>query len=342
MRVHIWLSASLLPAGLVAQVTAPGAHWGTSLYPARHAEERFAVEFHRFTQFSSSGSEHPSGIQETSGFNLAKLSITRELMLDFETRLTWTLEGGVGFTADQPTETLQNNYLHQLRDLNFVPVGGTRNETEFVGGGALNYWIGEAEPDDPAASGSMSEDAEEELYCDGFVGVGLGTGTIYHESFLHLGGAAFVPDWNVRFSYYGRMAWVDNAEAYARVAHFGTISQFGVAYVPDGWYLSPDGEFLEYWDRVLELENLWPWRWPSTLHTVLGRPEVGIYATFDSGFFVEPSGDPIDTRFLSLRFDWPTGMRMETWNDFANGTDFGPSFGLLLSFDLATFFARTR
>jgi hypothetical protein len=57
---------------------------------------------------------------------------------------------------------------------------------------------------------------------------------------------------------------------------------------------------------------------------------------------VKPDGNEIDTAFISFRFDWATGLRLETWNDMLNGSDYGPSYGFGVSFDLATMFRGTR
>lgn len=69
-----------------AQLAPPGAHWGTSVYPVSHPEERITFQFHRFSEKSSSGSVHPSGITDTTGFNLATLSVTREMIAGLHAR----------------------------------------------------------------------------------------------------------------------------------------------------------------------------------------------------------------------------------------------------------------
>ena len=327
----------MLAESLLAQNAAPGPHWGTSLYPVSFAEERLTLHFNRFTQFSSTRAQHPSQEQQTIGFNIATLSVTRELLLEQDQRVTWTLEGGAGYSSDQPTEWLQNDYLHTLRGLQLVPVEDTREATEYVAAAALNYWLGTDEP----RSGTMEPDDDEWRY-QAAIGVGASTSTIYHDGFVQLAGSVFVPSLNARFSALDRFSWPNGSEAFVRVKDYNNLLQVGVAYVPNNYFLGGAGTFEEMIDAVFDADNLPPWRWPSALHTLIGRPEVGLYATWDSGFFVRPDGSAIDTTFLSIRFDWPTGMRMETWNDFANGTDFGPTYGLLLSWDLASIFGRAR
>lgn len=336
MRLHTWLLFLLPLPELAAQLAGPGAHWGTSIYAVAHAEERFSLETYRFTQFSSTGSQHPSQIQETAGINLSKLSITREMMIDRKNRLTWTLEGGVGLSNDQPSEWLQNDYLHAIRHLDKVPVGQRRNATEFVAAGALNYWIGTQEPHKPHDSGQDTA-----WRYEAFAGAGLATGTLYSESFAHAGGALWQRDANTRVSLLARTSWPDGGQAYPRTANWNNLVQLGVSYVPSDYYLGADGTARTITGELFQRKNLNPLNWPSALHTLIGRPECGLYFTWDSGFFATPAGSEIDTQFISLRFDWPTGMRMETFNDMLNGTDYGPSFGMLVSWDLATFW-RTQ
>jgi hypothetical protein len=325
------VGALLVGSVASAQLAPPGAHWGMCLYPVAHAEERALFQVHRFTQFDGDGDPHPSGIAETAGINLASLAFTRELVGDLDHRFTYTFELGAGWTGEKPSEWLQNNYLHKLRDLRTVPVGATRSETEFTAGGALNYWLG---TDEPHRHRSPAE--HDDVRWQGFVGAGLGTSTLFHESFAHTGGSLFLPWCNVRLSALDRVSWPYGGDAYPDVAPFTNIVQFGVSYVPDNYYLGPSGSLLEVWNEFWKLENLWPHRWLSTLHTLIARPEVGVYLTWDSGLFVKPDGDEIDTAFVSFRFDWATGLRLETWNDMLSGTDYGASYGVAISFDLGT------
>jgi len=65
------------------------------------------------------------------------------------------------------------------------------------------------------------------------------------------------------------------------------------------------------------------------------------HAIDDTGFF-QRQGEPIATWFAGLYVEWATGLRFETWNDFANGTDFGPTYGFVVSIDLFTLFENSR
>jgi hypothetical protein len=259
--------------------------------------------------------------------------LTRELVADLAHRFTYTVELGGGWSAEQPSEWMQNNYLHTLRNLPLVPVGETRSATEFIAGGALNYWFGTDEP-----HRDHSDDDHDGARVQGFLGAGLATSTLYHESFLHVGGSLLLPGRNVRLTALDRASWPYGGEVYPDVAPFTNVVQLGISYVPDNFYLGPSGSLTEVWNDFFQWKNLWPDRWFSALHTLIARPEVGLYVTWDSGLFVKPDGDEIDDAFLTFRFDWATGLRLEMCNDMLNGSDYGPSYGVAVSFDLATMF----
>ena len=77
---------------------------------------------------------------------------------------------------------------------------------------------------------------------------------------------------------------------------------------------------------------------PNWLMRSLGNPEIEVSVTWDSGLFEDQDGDSIPILFSSLAVRWATGLSFETWNDTLNGTDFGPTFGFGVSFDLSTLF----
>ena len=66
-----------------------------------------------------------------------------------------------------------------------------------------------------------------------------------------------------------------------------------------------------------------------------GEPLVEIEGgyTIDSGLFTNFQGSTIEERF------WTLGLRvrnfsLESWNDQANGTDFGPTYGIRFTYNL--------
>ncbi len=56
--------------------------------------------------------------------------------------------------------------------------------------------------------------------------------------------------------------------------------------------------------------------------------------TYDSGLFVDSDNNAVPIWFFTSRVAWPTGITFAIWNDALNMTDFGPTFGFTLSFDL--------
>ena len=49
---------------------------------------------------------------------------------------------GCAGSDDQPTEFLQNDYIHRFRHLKEVPTEGTRRSPEFLAGAAATRWFG--------------------------------------------------------------------------------------------------------------------------------------------------------------------------------------------------------
>ena len=144
-----------------------------------------------------------------------------------------------------------------------------------------------------------------------FIGAGYATSTLYHEPWFHVGGNYMVGE-SCRLSLMHRVSRPVEGEAYSDLAQISNLTQVYLAYVPSA--IDSDWDLLD----------------------LLGNPEVGLAVTRDSGLFVDEDDDAIETWFASLRFRWATGLTIETWNDFANGTDFGPTFGFLMSVDLTT------
>ena len=114
-----------------------------------------------------------------------------------------------------------------------------------------------------------------------------------------------------------RACWLTGGNAYPDIADFSNVAQATVGLVPPT--VESDNPVLQF----------------------LGNPEFGLSISYDTGFF-ERAGEPIDTWFVGIYLQWATGLRFETWNDFANGSDFGPTYGLRVSFDLYTLFSNSR
>jgi hypothetical protein len=290
---------ALLAAAVAVESTAvgqsplPDPHWGGFAFPSPTREIRTGMSVNRFTQFDADGDTY-NEIAESAGFNIFFLSYTDRLAALPEWSFTASL--GAGWSDDQPSEWLQNNVVHGLRNQAEVRVGEVREEAEFAGGLALTRWF------------------EPTVGSDVFFGGGVASGTLYHEPYLYGGYNLLFDGPRIRASVLGRVSRPIGGEAYPEVATYNALLQGALAYVP---------ERIESSTWVMQM---------------LGNPEIGIALTYDTGLFVDIEDDPIDTVFVSLRVQWATGLVLETWNDIANGSDFGPTFGATFSVDLSTFF----
>ena len=276
----------------LAQGAIPDAHWGAYSIPSSVPELRGGMHFSRFTEFSSSGNQF-NETDVTAGFNFLVGSYTDRV--PGWSNWTYTSSIGLGLSADEPTQTLQNDYVHELNPQGSVPVGVDREEVEFMGALSATYWL----------------DLDEELGNDLFFGGGVGTSTLYHEPHVYAGGRWMATE-RIRVSFMHRFSRPVEGQAYQDVAQTNNLTQLYLGYLPKQTNSS------------------------SSFARFLGNPEFGVAITHDTGLFVDSNDDPIDVWFASIRFKWATGLSVETWNDFANGTDFGPTYGFLFSWDLTT------
>lgn len=156
-----------IPGLSQAESPAPSVHWGALDYPDREATLAAGVTFNRFTEFDPEGKRF-NAMRETMGFNMATLSWTQRWQkLDgWNTNLIL----GIGPTADQPTRFSQNDLVHNTFGIDRVPVGATREPTDFSIGGSVTKW-------------SPLLWAQEV----GFASVGFSSGSLYHEVYGRLG-----------------------------------------------------------------------------------------------------------------------------------------------------------
>jgi hypothetical protein len=287
------LAVGCTSAAAYCQSPLPDPHWGGFAFPSSQPEIRAGFSMNRFTQFDGDGETY-NEIEESAGFNLFFLSYTDRLAALPEWSFTASL--GAGWSGDQPSEWLQNNVVHGLRNQEEVRVGEVREEAEFAGGLALTRWF------------------EPTVGSDFFVGGGIASGTLYHEPYLYGGYNWLFDGPRLRASVLARVSRPIGGQVYPEVATYNGLAQVALAYVPEG---------IE--------SSTW-------MMQALANPEIGVALTYDSGLFVDVEDDPIETVFISLRVRWATGLMLETWNDIANGSDFGPTFGAMFSIDLSTFF----
>lgn len=327
----LFLAIVASATALSAQAPAPNPHWGASAYPRPREELRGTISLNRFTEFDDEQRRF-NEIEVSAGFNIFSVEYNHEVVTASGGRWTITFDTGAGYSDNQPTESLQNNFIHSIGGNRAVPLDGERESPEYLAGLAATRWFGSGEPnprDTPVG--------DLDLRWSGFAGGGTVASTLYHEIFGHFGGALFMPGVSTRLQFLNRSGLTTSSDAYDDVAPFTNLTQVSAVYAPRDFYLGSSGTAREVFDNVARWENLLPWRWPHAIHEVAGRPEVGLHFTYDTGLFVDAADDPIDMWFVSVSIEWPTGLRLETWNDMPNGTDFGPSYGLMLGFDLMTF-----
>ncbi len=297
-----------------AQSLAPEAHWGGPILPADRPELRVGLHLNRFTEMSKTGQVF-NDIEETTGFNLGSLSWSENTPRD--PNLFFTVTGGAGWSGDQPSRFFQNDYVHAIMGQAAVPVGAVRESVEYAASGSLTRWF-----DGPRLFGEGAGPTETGWRTRFFLGAGAATSTLYHEAFAHAGGSLVIPDTflfgrHLRMTATNRATWPVGGNAYPNLADFSNVSQVTIGLVPP--HIESDNFVLQF----------------------LGNPEFGLSATHDTGFFLR-NGEPIEDWFAGLYVQWATGLRFETWNDFANGTDFGPTYGFRVSFDLFSLFSNSQ
>jgi hypothetical protein len=272
-----------------AESSAPSVHWGALAYPDQYRTLDAGAIFNRFTEFSAR-SRYSSTIRETMGFNFATLSWT-ERFSDWGTNLTV----GAGPTRDEPTHAFQNGFIHRAFGFSPVPVGAVREATDFMIDGSLTRW----------AQLFGQHDS-------GFAGLGVSSGSLYHEGFARLGarrlsfGLPFA-----RLSAMGRYSQLYHSSAFNQVAGQSYLGQASLGFANYTGY--GEGERP---------------RW-----------ELELGVTWDSGLFVDFQGHAQREFFGTVALRFPYGV-FETWNDAINFKDSGPTFGARLMFDILALWKR--
>jgi hypothetical protein len=294
---------ALIPPVVGGETPAPSIHWGALSYPDQASELSIGLSLFRFTEFNGKG-ERFNGINETIGINFITFSWTEHFTDTFENWSTnFTL--GVGPTRNQPTEWLQNDFIHDgLYGIPTVPVEDKRKETDFAISGSLTHWW-------------EIPGQKRILYLSG----GGQSGSLYHEIFARTGFRRWGPLKTIeylngnqegilaslfrplRLSGMARASRIATGAAFHDLANATYAAQGSISY---GWY---------------DEKTLHPWF------------EVEIGATIDSGIFNGELGDSLEERF------WTAALRaypftIETWNDQLNSKDYGPTYGGRLTMDL--------
>ena len=95
------------------------------------------MTFNRFTEFDGSGGRF-NNTRQSAGFNFATVTWTERLkaLPGWNTNLT-----SAQTTQPDPTLYLQNDFVHRLLNVNPVPVGESRNGTDFMISGSVTRWV---------------------------------------------------------------------------------------------------------------------------------------------------------------------------------------------------------
>lgn len=205
----VWL---FFPTGEIslslAEPPAPSVHWGSLAYPDQQRTLSMGFTMNRFTEFNVNGRAFTPTVKETIGLNFATLSWSERLG-KWGTNLTV----GAGPTSDEPSQFLQNTFVHRaILNQSAVPVGETREGPDAMVSGSVTYW------------GQVLGNEE-----TGFAGLGIDSGTLYHEVYARIGlrrmpvpGVSFI-----RFSALGRYGQIANGstlQAVAAQSYLGQVS----------------------------------------------------------------------------------------------------------------------
>ncbi|GJL62550.1 MAG: hypothetical protein NPIRA04_12040 [Nitrospirales bacterium] len=193
-----------------AETPAPSIYWGGLAYPDQKSSLLTGITLLRFTEFDGDDRRYPSTIEETIGLNLLSASWTERLG-------SWgfNLTGGAGPTHNQPTEFLQNDFVHNyVFDYASVPVGDTREAADFMLGGSVTRWF--------SLLGSRENT---------FMGIGVTSGTLYHEPYIRAGfrRIPFPSSAFLRMSALGRYGQLYNSSAFPSIAPQSYLGQVSLS-----------------------------------------------------------------------------------------------------------------
>lgn len=292
-----------MPFPLWAESIAPNVHWGGLAFPDRDRTLLAGYTVNRFTVFNESGARF-NAVNETTGFNSYSVSWTERITALPGWRGNVTFGGGA--TGDEPSERLQNGFMHGLLGQASVPIGQKRDGTDFMFGGSLTRW-------------STLFSAQE----TGFAGIGVASGSLYQEVYGRIGfrhlSLADVLDW---LHPGAAPAVLRQMSRFLRMSAMGRYGRlYGGSAYPDT-AIAQQSYLAQVSVSLADYAGDQPPRWG-----------VEFAATIDSGLFASAAGHSIERRFGSIAFYFPYGI-FETWNDVVGGTDSGPTYGFHLMLDV--------
>jgi len=314
LKFHSFLTYSLIlvacfswwisPQPAMGESSAPGIHWGALAYPDQEPVLATGMSIFRFTEFNSEG-ERFNGIRETIGLNLITTSWTRHWtnnLKGWSTNLTF----GIGPTRNQPSEFLQNDFIHDsLYGIPSVPVGEKRKATDFTISGSMTRW--------------------EELLGQRrvlFLSGGGQTGSLYHELFARAGFRRWSPVKTIEYLNGKSDGW------FAGI--FGPLRVSGMV---RAGRIATGAAFHDLANHSFAAQGSISYGWYDE-HTLQPLMELEAGVTIDSGMFNGERGDSLEERF------WTVAIRahpftFETWNDQLNSQDFGPTYGAKVMMDVS-------
>jgi len=288
----------------LAESPSPTVHWGGLAYPDAYSKLELGYTGNRFTEFNGEGQRY-NNIRETMGINFGTMSWT-EHWKRFEGWST-NLTIGAGPTGEQPTRYLQNEFLHDaILGIPKVQTRRTRDEFDFMVDGSITRWL-------PLL------DQPKKI----FVGVGGSTGSLYHEVFARAG----IRGAEVGSSALSLLGWgeANNLAAdFVRGFRWSAMGRIAQAYAgPAFQHIAPQNYIIQ--------TSL---SWGIYDERPLPKFEIETGVTLDSGLFVDFQGKTLEERFVSLVTIRIRNFAFETWNDMVNRKDYGPTYGLRLTFDV--------
>ncbi len=296
----IFLVLGLASTPVWSETPAPSVHWGAMAFPDQYSTFTGGLTLNRFTPTDGLGNRFDSTVENTLGFNLITMSWTQHwggILKGWSTNLT----AGISPTGDEPTQYLQNNVVHQLRQLPTVPTVDPRKETDAMIDGSITRWF-------PLFRPKVI-----------FMGAGFSVGTIYQQGFLRAGirrmpitPTLYSGSWgdvSARASVLGRISYQDNGAVLHAVRQTAGLVQPAIAF---GQYVTTEtGETIPTWE--IEVALMW-----------------------DSGIFVNTTGQSQEHFAWSIAGSFGP-VRLETWNDSLGNIaerDFGPTYGAMLTLDV--------
>lgn len=308
-------------------------HFGASMFPSPDSFWEVGLAFDRFTEhaqvadytdatrrFPAPGRNAPEYLlARTDGYNMGHVSRSVPIRR-WSSLVRMTLHAG--WLGEQPSKFLQNDFRHRDLNLGFIPVDATAQSeigTHLEGGASivLDHWL----------DSRLRQIFTPSFATPLFVGAGVAASTIYHEGFLQfgfrrrrfMGGTTelFALSAMARKALFVReSAWRGRSRPYASdvLANTYTITQGAISLPVGSWF-----------QRATFIPTL----------------EIGFSSS--SGLFMGHK-TPEDARLgkapvrikeklITMGFQWAEGdVAFETYNDFVNDKDKGPSFGARLYF----------